>query len=185
MSAARRLVDTLSGLVQFFPLSLFATYAFWRGVPTGQRWVEAFELAALAAVVQLSILLLRRRPLNRLILGANLYLLIGGAAALGRQWWLLDVYGALRESGIFLSMLVVGVVTTFATSAGFVAVAGAPREAVRRASLWLLAATVIAVGMALTFRGDRTWAAMVPVIALAVLQRLLSSRLVAVVSWPP
>lgn len=170
----RRLVDTVSGFVQFFPLSLFATYAFWRGAPTNQRWLIAFELAALAAVVQLAILLPQRRPLNRLILGANLYLLIGGAAALGRQWWVLDAYGTLRESGIFVSMLVVGVVSTFATSAGFVAVPGAPRDAVRRASLWLLAATLGAAATAVAFRGDRTWAAVVPVFALAVSQRVLS-----------
>ena len=105
MGPARRFIGAASNLVQFFPLSLFATYAFWRGAPTGERWVQAFELAALAAVVQLLILLPQRRPMNRLILGANLYLLIGGAAALAKQWWLLEAYGALRESGIFLSML--------------------------------------------------------------------------------
>jgi hypothetical protein len=169
MSTARRLIGTVSSLVQFFPLSLFATYAFWRGVPTNERWVVAFELAALAAVIQLLVLLPQRRPMNRLILGANVYLLIGGAAALAKQWWVLEAYGALKESGIFLSMLGVGVVTTFATSAGFVAVVDAPRERIRRASLWLLGATLIAVVVALAFRGNRAWAAVVPVIALAVL----------------
>lgn len=176
MSTARRFLGRMSALVQFFPLSLFATYAFWRGVPTNERWVVAFELAALAAVIQLSILLPQRRPMNRLILGANVYLLIGGAAALAKQWWLLEAYGALKESGIFLSMLGVGVVTTFATSAGFVAVADAPREPIRRASLWLLRATLLAFVMALAFQGNRTLAAVVPVIALAVLQRALASR---------
>ena len=112
-------------------------------MPTNERWVGAFELAAAAALLQLVIVLPQRRPTNRLILGANLYLLAG------------------------------------------------------RASLWLLGATATAVLVALAFQGDRTWAAMVPVIALAVLQRTLRSRLrsssagrgmvraAAVVSWPP
>jgi non-heme chloroperoxidase len=177
MSTTQRFIGTASSLVQFFPLSVFATYAFWYGVPTSQRWVSAFQLAAVAAVIQLLILLPRRRPTNRLILGANLYLLVGGAAALAQQWWLLEAYGALKESGIFLFMLGVGVVTTFATSAGFVAVVGAAPERVRRSSLWLLGATLIAFVIALAFQGNRTWAAVVPVIALAVLQRALASRL--------
>jgi hypothetical protein len=177
MSETRGVVGAVSSAIQFFPLSVFATYAFWAGVPTGARWVEAFQLAAVAAVVQLAILLPRRRPTNRLILGANLYLLVGGAAALGRQWWLLEAYGVLQETGIFLSIAGVGVVTTFATPAGFVAVPGAPRADVRRASLWLLGATLGAVAVALLFRGHRGLAAVAPVIALAVLQRVLASRL--------
>lgn len=113
------------------------------------------------------------------MLGANLYLLAGGLAALAQQWWFLSLYGGLQESGIFLSMLVVGLVVTFTTSAGFVAVRGAPPAQVRRHSLWLLAATLLAVGASFLFRGDRTWAAWVPVLGLAVVQRWLRSRLEA------
>jgi hypothetical protein len=58
-----------------------------------------------------------------------------------------------------------------------VAVVGAPRERVRRASLWLLAATVPALLASFLFRGDRIWAAVVPVVALGLLQRVLVHRL--------
>jgi non-heme chloroperoxidase len=177
MSTARRLLDTVSGAVQFFPLSVFAAYAFRYGVPTNERWIVAFELAAVVAVIQLAIVLPQRRPANRLILGANLYLLVGGAAAAGRQWWLLEAYGVLGESAIFLFMLAVGGVTTAATRAGFVAVDDASRDEVRRASLWLLGTTVAAVVAAVAFRGHRTWAALVPMIVLALVQRWLRSRL--------
>jgi alpha-beta hydrolase superfamily lysophospholipase len=177
--AIERVVVTASGLAQFLPLSVFATYAFRHGPPTSQRWVEAFELAAVVALIQLVVLLPRRRPINRLILGANLYLLAGGAAAVTRQWWLLDAYGVLRESAIFLSMLVVGVVATLVSPAGYVGADAAPRDEVRWASLWLLEATLVATLVSLAFRGSRTWAAVVPMIALAVLQRALRSRLQA------
>jgi hypothetical protein len=86
----------LFALVQFFPLSLFAAYAFWHGQPTNERWVNAFTLGAVAAAVQLLIVARQPRPLNRLMLGANLYLLVGGAAAIARQWWLLNFYGRLN-----------------------------------------------------------------------------------------
>ena len=177
MNTARRILDTVLGLSQFFPLSVFATYAFRYGAPTSERWIAAFELAAIVAAIQLVILLPRHQPANRLILGANLYLLVGGAAAVTHQWWVLEAYNVLRESAIFLFMLAVGGVTTWATPSGFVAVDGAPRDEVRRASLWMLGATLAAVVTAVVFRGHRTWAAVVPVLALALLHRWLRYRL--------
>jgi hypothetical protein len=163
-------------LVQFLPLSLFATYAFWHGQPTNERWVNAFTFGAMAAAIQLLIVLPQRRPVNRLILGANLYLLVGGAAAIAHQWWLLNFYARLNESGIFLFMLGVGIAATFASPAGFVGVAEAERRIVRRYSVWLLAATFAAALASIAFQGNRTWSAVVPLIGLAVLQRSLVRR---------
>jgi len=164
-------------LVQFFPLSLFATYAFWRGQPTDERWVTAFTLGAVAAAIQLVIVLPQSRPVNRLILGANVYLLVGGAAAIAQQWWLLRLYARLNESGIFLFILAVGIVATFASPAGFVAIADADRRIVRRYSVWLLAATFVASLASIAFQGNRTWSAVVPLIALAALQRIFMQRM--------
>jgi hypothetical protein len=169
----------LLALVQFFPLSLFATYAFWRGQPNGDRWISAFILGAVAATIQLAIVLPRPSPVNRLILGANLYLLVGGAGALARQWWVLRTYGRLNESGIFLFMLVVGIVTTFSTSAGFVGVSNGDPDVVRRYSLWLLGATAAVVTASVAFQGNRTWSAVAPLIGLALLQRLFVRRVSA------
>jgi hypothetical protein len=168
--------DGLRRVFQFFPLSLFAAYAFWYGAPTDDRWVGAFKLGAVAASLQLIVVLAQRRPASRLILGANLYLLVGGAAAFAQQWWVLRYFGVLRESGIFLAMLGVGLVTTFVSRAGFIGVATAPPPEVRKASLVMLAATAGAVAIAVAFRGDRTWAAAMPVLALAILQRTLAQR---------
>jgi hypothetical protein len=134
--------------IQFLPLSLFASYAFWYGAPSNERWVEAFTIGALAAAIQLLIVLSRGRPANRLILGANLYLLVGGIAATARQWWLLGVYGRLTETGIFLSILTVGVLATLLTPAGFVGVRAANVQAVR----WYSAAVVPLIGLALLQR---------------------------------
>jgi hypothetical protein len=169
--------DVLRRLLSFAPLSLFASYAFAHGAPTDDRWVGAFKLGAVAALVQIALFAWLRWTGSRLILGANLWLLVAGAAAFARLWWVLRGYGVLAESGIFVAMLAVGVVATFATRGGFVGVASAAPAEVRRASWIMLAATAGAVAMAVAFRGDRTWAAAMPVIALAVLQRTLASRL--------
>lgn len=160
-------------LLQFFPLSLFACYAFWSGVPSNERWVEAFQIAAIAGTIQLIIVLPQRRPMNRLVLAGNIYLILGGLAALTGQWWYLQLYDQLRESAIFIAMLVVGVVATFATRPSFVAAAGAEPANARRYSIALLGATVICLVPALAFEGNRLWSAVVPIIALAVFQRYL------------
>ena len=164
-------------LVQFLPLSLFATYAFWHGAPDGLRWQHAFQLASVAALVQLAIVLPQPRPASRLVLAANLYLLLGGLAFFAQQWWFLQLYDALRESAIFLIMLAVGAATTMGSRAGFVGTCSAPRAPVIRASLWLLAATALACIVSVNFRGDRYLAAVYPIIALAVMHRILLHRL--------
>jgi hypothetical protein len=166
----------LFALVQFVPLSLFASYAFWNGAPDEQRWEAAFKLASLAALVQLAIVLPQRRPANRLVLAANLYLLLGGLAFLSHQWWFLRLYESLQEAAIFILMLVVGAAATWLSPAGFIGAQGQPADRVRRASLWLLLATAVALLMAARFSGDLNWAAVYPIIGLAVLQRWLLYR---------
>ncbi len=163
-------------LVQFFPLSLFATYAFWHGVPDEQRWREAFQLSAVAAVIQLLIVLPQSRPANRLVLAANTYVMLGGIAFMTHQWWFLKLYDSLRESAIFIVMLCVGAMAMLFTKAGYAALSDAPRGTTTRASLWLLGATLLALGTSVLFRGDQTLAAVIPIIALAVLQRFLVYR---------
>lgn len=164
-------------LVQFLPLSLFAAYAFWHGAPDDARWQQAFQLASVAAVVQLAIVLPQRRPVNRLVLAANAYLLLGGLAFFAQQWWFLRLYDGLRESAIFIVMLAVGIATTLGSRAGFVAAGGVPRRAVVRASIWLLVATAVALAISVVHRGDRYLAAVFPFIALAVVQRMMLYRL--------
>ena len=74
-------------------------------------------------------------------------------------------------------MLLIGAATTLWSPAGYVGAAHADRRAVRVASLWLYALTVLALGMSLVFRGHSTWAAVVPVVALAISNRYLAHRL--------
>lgn len=171
-------------LLQFFPLSLFAAYAFWNGAPDEQRWREAFVIGSLAAIAQLAVALPRTRPINRLVLAGNIYVMLGGLAFLTHQWWYLRIYDSLRETAIFVAMLIVGIVATIATRAGFAAMPDAPRGDAVRASLWLLAATVAGLGVSIAFRGNRTLAAVIPILLLAFLQQSLVRRSAARVAAP-
>ncbi|MDO9167338.1 MAG: hypothetical protein Q7U13_14650 [Rhodoferax sp.] len=156
----------------FVALAVFATLAFGSGKPTDERMIFAFKIGAAIAAFELAFLFWRSAPANRLIIGANLWLFVGGAAAVLEQWWLLKGYQQVGEAGLFVAMLVVGLLTTALSPTGFV---GATGE--RRRVLWSSAALVAAVALGLVaaihFRGEVKLAAVLPVIALSWLNRLL------------
>jgi hypothetical protein len=158
-------------LIQFFPLSTFATYAFWHGIPTNERWLDAFQIGAVLGTVQLLFVLLQNKPVNRLILSGNVYLILGGLAVFLQQWWYLQMYDALRESAIILLMIIVGTISTFASPAGFIAV----EKSEKKLSLYLLLATISVLPLSIYFEGELTFSAVLPLIFLAIFQRYLIS----------
>jgi len=174
MRAMKRVaIAILEYLLGFLALAVFAAVAFSAGSPTDERLIAAFKLGAALAAAELAVLWARTAPANRLIVGANAWLLAGGLAAFTEQWWWLKAYQRLGETSLFLSMLGVGIAATAFSSTGFVAVDG-PRRKVVKASWALLAAVLVAGAVSVQFRGDVKWAAVLPVIALSWLNRLLA-----------
>ena len=92
-----------SFLLQFFPLTVFLKVAFLNGKPQAADWLNAFIWGGSAAILQLalSIFFSRGHTLNRIILGVNWYLIIGGFAVIANQLAFLEVLNNLKESGIF------------------------------------------------------------------------------------
>lgn len=168
----RVLLAVIEYLLGFLALAFFAFLAFGLPSPTDDRLLFAFKAATPVALAELAFLWWRPSPANRLILGANLWLVAGGLAAWTQQWWWLRGYQQLGEASLFLSIGVVGLVTTAFSSSGFVAADG-PRRPVVWASICLLLAVGLALVAAVHFRGNVKFAAVVPVIALSWLNRLL------------
>lgn len=156
----------------FLALAIFAAIAFGSPDPSDARMLLALKVGAVIAAVELAVLSRRSAPANRLIVGANLWLLVAGTAALLEQGWLLKLYQQAGEAGLFVAMLAVGLATTMFSRTGFVGASGE-----RRRLLWssaaLLLAVCLALAAALRFRGDIKLAAVLPVIALSWLGRLL------------
>jgi hypothetical protein len=163
-------------LIGFIALAFFAYLAFGRGTTSDESFVHAFKASSLLAVLELTYLLSRHAPANRLILGANIWLIMGGVAAFLGQWWWLRIYQQAGEASLFLTILVVGLVSTFLSPSGFIAKTGhAP--SVKQASLILLTAVGCALVVAIYFRGNVKYAAVIPVITLSWLNRYLRHRL--------
>lgn len=173
------LLALLEYLIGFIALAFFAYLAFGRGHPTDESFIFAFKASSLLALIELTFLIVRTSPANRLILAANVWLIAGGVAAFFEQWWWLRIYQQFGEASLFFTMLLVGVVFTLSSPAGFIAKLG-PKASVVHASLVLLAAVCFALAAAMYFRGNVKYAAVIPVIALSWLNRLLRHRLPSV-----
>ena len=93
----------LEYLIGFIALAFFAYLAFGRGQTTDESFVYAFKASSLLAIGELAFLLARTAPANRLILGANLWLIAGGAAGFTEQWWWLRVYQQFGEASLFVA----------------------------------------------------------------------------------
>ena len=168
----RVLRELFEYLIGFIALAVFAGYAFAKGPPTEMRWLAAFKLGTAVGVLELGYLWFISRPANRLILGANLWLCAGGVAAFLEQWWWLKLYEKFGEASLFACILLAGIVSTVGSRSGFVGEIG-PKTAVRSTSLILLASVVLALILAIAYKGDVKVAAVFPIIALSWLNRVL------------
>ncbi|AMW35894.1 hypothetical protein HEQ62_09635 [Haematospirillum jordaniae] len=169
-----------SFLLQFFPLTVFLKVAFLNGKHQAADWLNAFIWGGSAAILQLalSIFFSRGHPLNRIILGFNWYLIIGGFAVIANQFPFLEFLNNLKETGIFLCLLIVGIYTTFASKAGFVgAVKISMQRNISNYSIWLIILTCAAVAVSFWFRGQTIISSAVPLIVLSVATRLFKRRL--------
>jgi hypothetical protein len=166
----RFLVLTIEYLLGFLALAIFAYLAFAAGAPTDERFVSAFKITSVIAALELAVLSTRAAPANRLIIGANLWLVFGGAAAFLEQWWLLKIYQRFGEASLFTSILVVGLLSTVLSPAGFIGKLG-NKAIVRQRSVLLLLAVLVAI--AIYYQGNVKFAAVLPVIALSWFNRLL------------
>lgn len=173
------MLKKLAPLFQFLPLSLFSTIGFWQQQTSNQGWLLAFQVAALVGIVQLVLIVKQKAVLSRLILSANLYLILGGLAAFFQQWWYLELYNSLQESAIFIMMLLVGIITMLSSSNGFVGIDKAlikdtaVRFNINKKSAYLFIGVLVSLAISVVFEGDITFSAVVPIIFLAILQRYL------------
>jgi hypothetical protein len=161
--------------LQFAPLIAFSLYARWYGL-SSQSWKGAFILGGAIALVQVLFLLYEKIELNRFILGANLFLFVGGLAFLANISWLLEVYAQIKEAALFANLFLVGCVTSF-TPSGFIGVVHKNKRRVRLFSFYLLLSVIGAFCVSLYFKGDINKAGVVPFLLLILFQRYLATEI--------
>ncbi len=165
-------IELVEYLLGFMALTVFSVLAFRSVTPTDATWRTAFIVGGALAAVELAVLLFRSRPANRLILGANAWLMGGAVAFVTKQWWILQVYDRWQAAGLVGCMLGAGLIATVVSRAGFVAVEG-ERWKVLAASLLLIAATGGLLWYVLVATGPIYAVLVAPLTALALLARVL------------
>ena len=163
--------------LEFVPLILYYTFA--RPATddsAGQQWEIAFTFSGVLSVVTLSVLLRHKTYiLNRVMLGANLFLISGAVAVLLRLSPLLDLYGHMDPAPLFAWVLAVGMATSLFSPHGFV---GSPDSDGKRKHLHsalLLAAAVVALVISVLLRGQMFYADILPFIGLFIINDRLQS----------
>jgi peptidoglycan/LPS O-acetylase OafA/YrhL len=165
------LLKRISPLLQFLPLSIFALIAFSEMFPLPERWTIAYGVGATLALARLIYLIRKKVIINRLILGADLYLLIGFTAVILGLTWATNVLAHFQASLIFICIFCVGIFSTIFSKFGFVGVESPDFKAIRKYSFIFLLVTVGAFFFAYDHRGDRNFGAVFPIILLVLIQR--------------
>jgi hypothetical protein len=173
------MLKKITPLFQFLPLSVFSIIGFWQPETSNQSWLLAFQIAALVGICQLMLIIKLNIVMSRLILSANVYLILGGLASLLQQWWYLEIYNLLQESAIFIVMLLVAFITMLWSKNSFVGIDKTlvkevgEGNSINEKSSYLFVAVWISLIFSLIFKGNITLSVVVPIVFLALLQRYL------------
>lgn len=171
------MISLISPFLQFLPLSAFASYAYADVAPTPRRWLEAFAIGSALALTRLVFMRRRNIDVNPLILGTDLYLVFGLVACLSGHLRLTGALASLQATGFFVAILVIGVASTIWSTRGFVSAKSSDRTTVIKASVVLLIITLGATVVSYYFRGNTSYSGVLPIITVALSQRLLRWRL--------
>jgi hypothetical protein len=159
------------------PLILFMAYARVYGM-AHRVWVGAFELGGATALMVIMTLAYHRIPFDRIMLGVNLFLTLGGIAFLFDNETLLRWYESSKGGPLFGCIGVVGLLTTFFTERGFIGVNSGTKEAVRYTSFLLLATTFAALVWSVSADSDGLlWAVIIPFVILTGVRKQLIEHL--------
>ena len=161
---------------QFVPLTFFVLYATWQGQDSFARWLQAFEYSAGLALLQLW-LCRHLRPVNKLMLAANLYLLLGAAASvlqLSVLQWLLDLW---RAQALFVGIVLVNLLCLCGHPAGCLSAYPQHRSSGKRASLLLFLASLLAMLPAMLTQWSLLYSAFLPLLLLSLLEKWLSRQI--------
>jgi hypothetical protein len=166
----------LLNVIEFIPISAFV-YVVRQTDENGVNWKLAFILGACLAVIEKAFLVAKRLPLDRISMGADLFLIIGGVGFMFNISLILNIYGSLFQATLFAALLAVGIFTTFLTERGFVGIKHHDRSRVINYSIYLIGAVVVAFLVSFIFRGNVLLAWILPFTGMMIINWILTKKL--------
>jgi len=166
----------LTEAVQFAPVITLASSFLLAGSVDLEKAGTLFVISGVGAVVITALLACKRVLLNPVLLGTNLWLVIGAFAFGFSIPSLSRITAQMAASGLFGCVFVLGAVMTFSLRTGFVGMDIPDRGAVIRLSLILLAFTGIALILSWVFRDNIRLGGGLPFILLNIIRRMMIRR---------
>ncbi|MDH5429606.1 MAG: hypothetical protein OEZ57_16425 [Nitrospirota bacterium] len=168
---------TVFEILELIPLPIFLISAAWIDPQLPQDWLGPFVAGSLVAILTTTILLYNHVLLNRLMLGINLYLVIGSIGLVTQHAGINEVYGDLKASGMLAAIIIVGALSLVVSPAGFIGVLSQDRKMVVIFSLSLLLVAVLAFSASLYFQGDKLYSEIIPFLGLFAARKILHTKM--------
>lgn len=169
----------IAPLFQFLPLSIFLITSRSHGF-TNEAWAFAFQAGAVAAIIEFAILLpLLGNRMNRLIAGANVFLLLGGSAFFFKLTSILVFISTFRETGIFICLIVTCLLAFVATPTGVFEDKLSKHGREKKYSLYFIGGIFLATIWSYLYKGNPLLAGTLPFVFLILLKQFLQRRLLA------
>lgn len=162
--------------LSFIPIFTFMVYARIKEVITAcdTAWQEPFYIGALLAITLTTFQYSAGLILDRLMLGANLFLVAASFFFFFNINPCLTILGAYKGPSFIACVLFIGIITTFFTKPGFIGIASTDRKKIVHTSLILLGCTVAAFLWAIIFNSYGLFiSAIFPFIALRIFNEQL------------
>jgi hypothetical protein len=163
-------------LIQLVPIISLAFPFIVQGRVDLSRASSGFLLGAILSLPISAVVVLRKRPLNPILIGTGLWLCLGALAFNMPIPALAAWLTATQAFGLFAAAFAVGLVATFVSPFGYIACPTSDVQWLRRASFALLALTALVVCWAWFFRSDLRLGGGLPFIVLNLARRLMSRR---------
>ena len=140
-------------LLSFIPIFTFVIYARIKNLfsSCSVAWQEPFYIGGMLAIVLTTLQVFAGIILDRLMLGANLFLVLSSFFFLFQINPCISILGAYKGPSFIAAVLLVGLLTTFFTPAGFIGSSSLHKKQIRFSSYILLGATVAAFIWSLVF----------------------------------
>ena len=163
-------------LLQLLPIISLAFPFIVAGRVDLARAGSGFLIGALLTVPISVAVVLRKHPLNPILVGTGLWLWLGAIAFQFRVAPLADWLVRTQAFGLFVAALAAGAAATVLSRRGYVACASSDPRWTRKVSMGLLGFTLVIVGWAWLFRHDLRLGGGLPFIVLNVARRVLVLR---------
>lgn len=166
----------MRSFIEMLPILAFVFYLKNMNPQSLQSWQALFMASGLASSTVIIFYLYRKWVFNRLLLGLNLYLIIGAFAFVFNQTWLYQTYESLQASGMLLSIAITGFVSITLTQRGFIGVLCANSKIVRIFSVYLWICALLAFVLSYCYKDSALLSETIPFFSLFFIQGILKQR---------